>query len=88
MNGQIQRKWSDVYPLLQGMPERQALFVALAWMAAVDSKQPALLSNLLCNTLHPTGVLNSLDWAGLELPWDWDKVADCQAWMMEKVSPL
>ena len=61
-------QWTSLYYRLQAMPQRQALLVATAWMAAVDSGNTALLSNLLCNTLHPTGVLQVLDCSGVELP--------------------
>lgn len=60
--------WTSLYYMLQAMPQRQALLVAAAWKAAVDSGNAALLSNLLCNTLHPTGVTNMLDYSGVELP--------------------
>ena len=63
-------QWTSLYYKLQAMPQRQALLVATAWMAAVDSGNIALLSNLLCNTLHPTGVLQVLDYSGVELPHD------------------
>jgi hypothetical protein len=61
-------QWTSLYYKLQAMPQRQALLIATAWMAAVDSGSTALLSNLLCNTLHPTGVLRTLDCSGVELP--------------------
>jgi hypothetical protein len=61
-------QWSSLYYRLQAMPQRQALLIATAWMAAADSGNTALLSNLLCNTLHPTGVLQTLDCSGVELP--------------------
>ncbi len=60
--------WTSLYYMLQAMPQRQALLVAAAWKAAVDSGNAALLSNLLCNTLHPTVVTNMLDYSGVELP--------------------
>jgi hypothetical protein len=60
--------WTSFYYILQATPQRQALLVANAWMAAVDSGNAGLLSNLLCNTLHPPGVLQMLDDSGIELP--------------------
>jgi hypothetical protein len=60
--------WTSLYYMLHAMPRRQALLVATAWKAAADSRNAGLLSNLLCNTLHPTGVLQVLDYSGIELP--------------------
>ena len=64
--------WSSLYYSLGGAPQRQALLVATAWMAAANSQSAALLSNLLCNTLHPTGVFQVLDYSGVPLPECWD----------------
>jgi hypothetical protein len=61
-------KWSDVFHMMAGQPQLQAALIGLAWIKADESGDMALLSNLLCNTLHPTGVCQTLDAAGVPVP--------------------
>lgn len=63
-------RWSDAFLALQGEPAAQAALISLAWNCAAQSRSSALLSNLLCNMLHPTGVCRMLDYAGEPIPPD------------------
>lgn len=63
-------KWSDVFYSLQGDPLAQCLLISLAWRCAAQSGRPDLMSNLLCNMLHTTGVCQVLDYAGEPMPSD------------------
>ena len=60
--------WSEVFYMMAGQPQLQAALIGLAWMTAHDSGNAALLSNLLCNMLHPTGVCQTMDAAGIPVP--------------------
>ncbi len=60
--------WSNAYNLLTGEPAAQAALISLAWNCAALGGNTALLSNLLCNMLHPTGVFQMLDAAGEPVP--------------------
>ena len=60
--------WINAYCTLLGQPKMQAGLIGRAWMTAHDSGNAALLSNLLCNMLHPTGVCQTMDAAGIPLP--------------------
>lgn len=61
-------KWSDVFYMMSGRPQLQAALIGLAWIKANESGDLALVSNMLCNTMHPTGVCQALDFAGVPVP--------------------
>ena len=65
---EIDMNWSNAYYTLLGQPKMQAALIGLAWLTGHDSGNAALLSNLLCNMLHPTGVCQTMDAAGIPLP--------------------
>ena len=60
--------WCEVFYMMAGQPQLQAALIGLAWIKANESGDTALLFNLLCNMLHPTGVCQALDFAGVPVP--------------------
>lgn len=61
-------KWVDVYYAMSGREQMQAALIGLAWITAGESGNAALLSSLLCNMMHPTGVCQTMDAAGVPVP--------------------
>ena len=57
--------WSNLFYMMSGRPQLQAALIGLAWITAKESGDIALVSNLLCNMMHPTGVCQALDLAGV-----------------------
>ncbi len=60
--------WSAAFSAMLGDPPSQAALIAQAWAAAAQSGNAGLLSTLLCNTSHPTGICQALDFAGIPAP--------------------
>lgn len=60
--------WSNLFYMMSGRPQLQAALIGLAWITAKESGDIALVSNLLCNMMHPTGVCQALDFAGVPVP--------------------
>ena len=62
--------WTDCFWSLQGNEAAQATLLSVAWYEAAHSGRAALLSNLHCNMLNPSGVCMVLDADGLPVPTD------------------
>jgi hypothetical protein len=60
--------WSNLFYMMSWHPQLQAALIGPAWIKAQESGDMALISNLLCNTLHPTGLCQALDFAGVPVP--------------------
>lgn len=65
--------WTSVYKQIGVNPSAQAELISIAWQSASVSGNQALLSNLLFNMNHPTGILQTMDYSGVPVP---EKIAE------------
>ena len=60
--------WTNAYYAISVDWRKVSLLMAKAWGAAYLHADDATISNLVNNTLHPSGVMNFLDSAGVQAP--------------------